>query len=279
MIVRGGAIIESFFSKVHWPLPKVKRTGGAMGRRNKADKSSESAPTTIDRAHENEFAGRDAIGLMDSKSKTLSEAAERSKYAGVFLKLIFMQAPALAWAIYGITVYMLPGGTAITSKLVFIHEHSLGGVFAAWFLVYCTRAYASLNANGARHPARCDRPDQHIYKIMAESGPLADAPYVMMATSGAAGRFNRAQRAAFNMDEALPLFISGLLLQSAVFGLAGTIPALLYCYGSVMFCNLYKVSAKERGRGFLPKVIAESLSAGLVGVCAVKGLLGPVVPI
>ena len=113
---------------------------------------------------------------------------------------------------------------------------------------------------------------------MAESGPLADAPYVLMATTGAAGRFNRAQRAAFNMDEAMPIFLSGLLLQASVFGWVGLLPALLFSYGSITFCNLYKESSKRRGAGFMPRIIGESLSAGLVGVVAIKGVLGPLMP-
>ena len=36
----------------------------------------------------------------------------------------------------------------------------------------------------------------------------------MMANAGPQGRFNRAQRAVFNYDEALPLFLSGLLLNA-----------------------------------------------------------------
>ena len=69
---------------------------------------------------------------------------------------------------------------------------------------------------GARAPARVDRPDQHIYKIMASDGSLKDAPNVLMATTGAAGRFNRAQRAVFNMDETLPLVLANTFLAGAI---------------------------------------------------------------
>ena len=51
---------------------------------------------------------------------------------------------------------------------------------------------------------------------------------VMMANAGPQGRFNRAQRAVFNYDEALPLFLSGLLL-NALLGPAALILAVLNC--------------------------------------------------
>ena len=136
-----------------------------------------------------------------------------------------------------------------------------------------------INANGARAPARVDRPDQHIYKIMAEKGPLADAPYVLMATTGDAGRFNRAQRAAYNMDEGLPLYLSATLLAGSVFGPLVALLALLNAYGRVSFADGYKASLGARGGGFMAAVVAEHVTAGLVGLCAIKGLLGPLVPV
>ena len=50
----------------------------------------------------------------------------------------------------------------------------------------------------------------------------------MLANAGPQGRFNRAQRAVFNYDEALPLFLSGLLL-NALLGPAALILAVLNC--------------------------------------------------
>jgi hypothetical protein len=46
----------------------------------------------------------------------------------------------------------------------------------------------------------------------------SNAPLVLMANTGYEGRFNRAQRGAFNTDEALPLYLTHLLLAGAVFG-------------------------------------------------------------
>ena len=50
-----------------------------------------------------------------------------------------------------------------------------------------------------RAGARVDRPDQHVYKIMSPEAK-ASSPYVLMSNTGWTGRFNRAQRGAFNTD-------------------------------------------------------------------------------
>lgn len=171
-----------------------------------------------------------------------------------------------------------------------------------------SRFYASINANGTRGPARVERPDQHVrcpvsqshrgancahlvraalfglhadfgqvYEIKAKSGTLVDAPYVLMATTGFAGRFNRAQRACSNMDEGLHLFISGLLLQGAVFGPLAMVVALVYAYGALRFANDYTESLASRTHGFMLMAISGFTSFGLVAVVAVRALLVPLV--
>eukprot|EP00873_Tetraselmis_striata_P006529 jgi/Tetstr1/426793/TSEL_017008.t1 len=207
--------------------------------------------TASDDDRATEFAGRDASGLLpDDKAKP--EAKARAFY----FKLVARGCGSLRSS---------PG-------------HDLGYIYLAWFLVLVARSYATVNANEARAPARLDRPDQHIYKIMAESGPLAGAPYVLMATTGEAGRLNRAQRACANMDEGMPLFLSGLLLQGAVFGPLAACVAALYMYGAVRFATDYKADPKARLHGFMCSGIAQMVSGGFVSLIAVRTLLLPLLP-
>merc|ERR1712232_1384056 len=93
-------------------------------------------------------------------------------------------------------------------KFKLINDYQLGYVFLAVWMLAITRAVQVCIATGSRAPALVDRPDQHVYKVMAASGSLKDAPYVMMANTGAQGRFNRAQRGVFNTDETMPMTLA-----------------------------------------------------------------------
>jgi len=185
--------------------------------------------------------------------------------------ILLVVAPVLSWSVYAI-VKSFNLVSRLDDKFDLIHSWQLGYVFAAWYIVFLTRTYMAVNANGARAPARLDRPDQHVYTT------LPGGARVLMASAGDAGRFNRAQRAAANMDESLPGFLTGALLVASVFGPVSLLLCVLNGFGRVRFANLYKQSCEARGAGFMFCVLAEQVSAGLVGVCAIKGILGPSVP-
>ena len=55
-------------------------------------------------------------------------------------------------------------------------RYQLSYIFLAVWLVGYTRTALALLANATRAGARLDRPDQHVYKIMARSGPMKDGP-------------------------------------------------------------------------------------------------------
>uniref|UniRef100_A0A061R7K8 Uncharacterized protein n=1 Tax=Tetraselmis sp. GSL018 TaxID=582737 RepID=A0A061R7K8_9CHLO len=221
------------------------------------------------------FGGRDLAGLLPA-AKAKTEKEERQMYFKMIGSLILFWGPLIATSIYLAICYIFPGQSEIfQTKLDFIRRHDLGWVYAAWFVANLAKAYVSINANGARGPARLDRPDQHIYQVMAQSGPLATAPYVLMATEGPAGRFNRAQRAAANLDEGMPLFLTGLLLQGAVFGPLACCLALLYLYSTCRFAEGYKAGSKQRMAGFMLMALPVQLSGSLVALVAFQTLVRP----
>jgi len=199
--------------------------------------------------------------------ETAKERAELSKYFKMFGLFVFVAAPVLAWSTYFLT-NLHDGQKALhKAKFELIYQNDLGYVYLALFLLYLARLYLTINANAARAPTGLERPDQHVY-----------TGNVMMAGEGAAGRFNRAQRAAYNMDESLPLYAIALILAGYVFGPVVLLPALLSFVGRITFGSTYKKSLKGRSAGFMMGMIAEVFTFGLVGVCAVKGIFGPKIP-
>jgi hypothetical protein len=205
-----------------------------------------------------------------AKMKLPTDAEERNKYVGLY-GTRFAKASAWALALYLFSTSFPYGpvpeyGAVVKTKLLTLHAQDLGWVYLAWIFVWAARCYATFNANGARGPTGLGRPDQHIYSGGAR-----------MVTEGDEGSFNRAQRAAFNLDETIGLFASGLLLVGYVFGPAALVLAMQYFYGAKVFCDTYKAGG-NRGAGFRPRVNAEWTCASLVLLCAAKALLGPRLP-
>mmetsp|Transcript_95606 Transcript_95606/g.169777 ORF Transcript_95606/g.169777 Transcript_95606/m.169777 type:complete len:237 (-) Transcript_95606:70-780(-) len=219
---------------------------------------------------EDEFKDRDSQGLQPLTEKTPTEEAETSKYQKMLLVMMPLIGQVICWSLYLFCSKVLGHKEIYDKKFEVIHEWQLGYVFLAVWMISYARAAAICQANGARAPARVDRPDQHVYKIMAASGSLKDSPYVMMATTGPQGRFNRAQRGVFNTDEAMPAMLANVILAGSVFGPLVPCVCLLIAYGRVTFTVKYKESVSSRGAGFLPAMIGEKILEGLVLLCAIK---------
>jgi hypothetical protein len=224
---------------------------------------------------EDDYLNRDAMGLQVKQQRTCVEAEERLHYFKLYATLMTNVFPLLVWLTY---TYLLPtvfGSVRVDvdRKLGMIVEYQLGYVYLTWYIIFLTRYYLAINANGARASAKIDRPDQYIFEIKAKEGALAQAPYVLMADTGTAGRFNRAQRAAANTDEYLPAFLTGSLLVACVFGPVMVVLAGLYMYGRVSYGNRYKANKAERLAGYIPQLLAEQTVAAFVGFIAVKTLV------
>ena len=138
---------------------------------------------------------------------------------------------------------------------------------------FLKRRYAVCHVNATRLPARVDRPDQMIYQIMAQKGALADAPYVLLANTGAQGRFNRAQRAAQHFDETIALITTGALLGFFAVGPLMLPLVVPWAGARVTFTNVYKQSNNDRLGPVRLCIRMEGLIAGMVFICAIQGIV------
>lgn len=232
---------------------------------------------------EDEFKGRDAQGLQPRKKDGPKDddaafAAAQSKYMKMFFVFMPLLGQALGWGTYLLAAHAFGQQALMEAKFALLAEWDLGWLFLAVFAVRVFRQRLDVNCNASRAAARLDRPDQHIYKVM-DPGGKPGAPYVLMANTGRAGQFNRAQRGAFNTDEALPKFIVDTVLAGLVFGPVVLALACLSGYGRVQFALGYTQHQNDRRGGMLPAFLAEGLMANLVLVIGLKATpIGQFIP-
>jgi len=230
---------------------------------------------------EDEFKGRDAQGLQPRKTDGPDDEAAVAKARKRYLRMFYGQIPAiqlfLATATYLALSFVFGKKELLDAKFVFMSQYDLGYLYLAVYVICLGRFYIMANANSVRAGARLDRPDQHIYRSMDPKAKV-DAPYVLMSNTGWAGKFNRAQRAAFNTDEAMPQFLANVLLAGAVFGPAVLVPVALSVYGRIKFAILYTENPSKRGDGFMPAMIGEQWTSGLTLFAAIKALGGSFIP-
>jgi len=236
-------------------------------------------------AIEDEFSRRDASGLTPTfihgaQSSTQAESATRQ---GLFKKIgviYFVIAPLLALVLlWGMCKLSPTSSDQYAERMELMRKYDLGWLYAAVYILNLTRTYASINAIGARAAARVDRPDQHAYRIMANPqckdghSKLSDAPYVLMENVGPAGRFNRAQRAAFHFDEGLELLLStiflvGVVVPQLVFGLTA-----VYCVNRKMYTDVYTGSLGGRMDFYQLVVLPSAILGAMLGMFAVQSLV------
>jgi len=226
---------------------------------------------------EDEFKNRDKQGLTPRKEDDPADEDKAAKAKAGYMKMIFVAVPivqcVLAISTYFVCSRLLGMKDALDTKFGFLHDHDLGYVYLAVYLIGLGRARLNVNSNAMRSAARVDRPDQHVYKVMDSKG-ATDASYVLMANTGWAGKFNRAQRGAFNTDEVMPMVLVNTVLAGCLFGPVVVFTALLGAFGRVKFALGYTEGASSRMGGFLPAMIAENWAAGLVLFSGVKAVCG-----
>ncbi|KAL3928480.1 MAG: hypothetical protein SGBAC_012634 [Bacillariaceae sp.] len=208
--------------------------------------------------------------------KAKTEESARQGTTKALSIVAFVVGPIIGWALYFINKALISEESQSTMdiKFDFLHAYQLHYVYIAMFMAYLAKFPLMINAGASRGPTRVDRPDQHIYQVVGTE------QLVLMATDGAYGRFNRAQRANMNMDESLAQFLANTLLVAPILGTICCYFLLpLYAYGRISFAHAYKVDTKSRAKGFLMSMIAEHVTAALVGIIAIKAMFGASIPV
>lgn len=229
---------------------------------------------------EDEFANRDAQGLTPPADKLHGDAAAK-KARAYYISVFFIQVPAIQVALslgtYLVMAHVLGMQERLDEKFAFLHDNDLGYVYLSIYIIGLARLVVLINANATRAGARVGRPCQHVYKVMDKAAP-ENAPFALMANAGWPGRFNRAQRALFNMDETLPALLVSTVLAAVVFGKALVPICLVNACGRAAFARTYTDATNKRMNGYMMTVISEKWVDGLVLFVAVKAIAGPRFP-
>ena len=224
---------------------------------------------------------RDALGLEIPGPKSMNEEQARAKYFKLYGGLLFVYAPALAFGLTYVARWKFPKMAEIADEhLQILADHDLGWLYAAWYIMYLARSYHNINSNGARAGARVARPDQHVYKVYIAAGndkkksDDAKAPqYVFLENDGPVGKFNRAQRATFHMDESGAFVVTSMLLAGFVMPKLVYILSACYFLGRVEFANAYTDSLEGRRSKMILYVFPEHIMIAMVGITAVQAIM------
>lgn len=213
---------------------------------------------------------RDKTGL-EATGKT--EAQTRAKYYKLLGTLLFVQAPVVTalflWFLKAVFVDSV--SNVYNERVAFLRQYDLGWIYAAWYVLYLTRTYLTINSNVARAPARVGRPDQHVYKVYNDNDDK-EPSYVFMETKDPVGKFNRAQRAAFHMDESIAYVLTSVLLTGFVLPRVVFVLTVLYSLGRLSFTSGYTQSLEGRMSTMVHFIIPEHVIVALVGIIAVQSI-------
>lgn len=221
------------------------------------------------------------MGLLIPGPKSMNEEQARAKYFRMYGCLLFMIAPALAFGLTYAALLKFPKMAEIADEhLQILADHDLGWLYAAWYLMYAARLYHNINSNGARAGARVGRPDQHVYRVYSATGNNkkksdgATAPqYVFLENDGPVGKFNRAQRAAFHMDECGAFVVTSMLLAGFVMPKLVYILSACYFLGRVEFGNAYTESLEGRRSKMILYVFPEHIMIAMVAIIAIQAIM------
>jgi len=132
------------------------------------------------------------------------------------------------------------------AKLALLQKLDLAPLLLTPTIYYLLNSFGMFHAIMHRCAAPVNHPNQHIYKVAGNTA----LPYVLMENEGAAGKFNRAQRAYANIMENAPLVLATALLGGFVYPHPMIRLMGIWACLRVVYCVMYTGSHKGRALGF-----------------------------
>mmetsp|Transcript_51834 Transcript_51834/g.93057 ORF Transcript_51834/g.93057 Transcript_51834/m.93057 type:complete len:213 (+) Transcript_51834:49-687(+) len=168
--------------------------------------------------------------------------------------------------------------------LIMLQPFGYGWACLSFVIIVIGQKVVGRNATLARRSSGIDRPDQHAYEVVgAKENIEPDLPQgvspelveqqgaaVRMASDGALGEFNRAQRAVFNWHESLPVTLMELLLVAFSCGPVSVVMALVIVVGRSTFARGYTKGLAGRLPGFIVAVSGEWACHLLLVILAIR---------
>lgn len=160
---------------------------------------------------------------------------------------------------------------AVDAKLEVLSNSDMGWLYLGLFLAQMLQLLIGLAAGVARRDAKVNPPDQHAYVVKGAEG--SKLGYVLLETEGALGRFNRAQRGMMNYHENFPTVCFHFIASSFVFPKQAFGCMMLYCVGTILNAEGYRIDANGRTNGFGLVVPAVVTLQGMILFVALETLL------
>jgi uncharacterized membrane protein YecN with MAPEG domain len=171
-------------------------------------------------------------------------------------------------AILSVKTALYLDGESVRTKVAALGDDG-GWVFLSLALAQLTVTAVAMFTIDTREAAGVDRPDQFAFET--EKG----VP-VRMVREGAGGTFNRAQRALFNTQETLPVFLAHLLLASTLAPRMVFFFTVITAIGRIWFAAGYSASVAGRQAGFaVATVFGQNSLLGFVMLIGVGTTIAP----
>jgi len=224
---------------------------------------------------EDQFTDKGPDGLLAEAPKKTELAVIQNYliiYGGFYCMAIAFATAVMAG--YETDMYgYVPGiSVAYTAKLQFLKTYELGYVYLALIIITLTRMMTVLRCSAARSQARVANPDQHAYMLHDKN--IGEKHYVLMANTGALGKWNRSQRAHEHMIETQGLFVGQTILAGFLVGPVAAFLCVVWGVGRFVFMSAYQKAAKARVSGFLMTMVPECFQLGLCMCICARCLLG-----